>query len=81
MSLGVKKKYNHTNKKIYIKYVKYLYLFLNYKKIPIQSSFNSQIKTWPKLDLKRKKKLENTVNRLSTLNVRAILSVPDSTAF
>ena len=57
MSLGVKKKYNHTNKKIYIKYVKYLYLFLNYKKIPIQSSFNSQIKTWPKLDLKRKKKV------------------------
>ena len=34
MSLGVKKKYNHTNKKIYIKYVKYLYLFLNYKKNP-----------------------------------------------
>ena len=31
--------------------------FYTIKKIPIQSSFNSRIKTWPKLDLKRKKKV------------------------
>ena len=28
--------------------------FYTLKKITIQSSFNSQIKTWPKLDLKGK---------------------------
>ena len=59
-----------------------LYLFLCSKKITIQSSFNSRIKTWPKLDLKRKKVAKYSQSSVkSTLNVWVILSVPDSTAF
>ena len=58
---------------------KYLYLFLYSKKITIQSSLNSQ-----NLQLKGKKKrwkIQSIDPQVTTLNVLAILSVPDSTTF
>ena len=64
---------------------KYLYLFLYSKKITIQSSLNSKNPNLPWSTTERQKKkrwkIQSIDPQVTTLNVLAILSVPDSTIF